>query len=400
MRISFENILSYKTVAGVNIHYSSQEEFVVYVCLLEKKKGALHSVLYQVIEQSDLARLSDIIPKGTAIALSFSGVGVLNKDFSEATRDENIKRFFPENNQDDIYGFETDFRSVTGLSICRKETIDSITRNEVFKNLPIVAVQIGSYIASMLWNLELTENHHISINQATLELIDNNSFSLSTGNKDGNTSINLGDEQVGYEYVLAYVSALNVHLGTITGNFIGNIPKDIQSDYKFKKIIDSTRFVVLGILLGILSINFVVFENFRNKNVTIQEQLQLNNGTLVQRDSLRSVLKAKEDFLSYIGNNRTYFSLMLDEIAGTVPGDIKLNELKINPLIDKARKEEPLEFRKKIEISGFSKNTLILNQWERKLADISWVKEAEVINFAQNKDRNAGEFLVELTLIE
>lgn len=398
MRVFFENILSFKTVAGVNIHHTSQDEYTIYCCLLEKKKGALHSNLFERLEQTNLERLSEIIPKGTPVVLSFTGTGVLNKDFPEELRDENVRRYFPENSHDDIYGFETVFQSHIGLSICRKDYVDDITEFDVFKHLPIVAISIGSYLPSILWHLNLTDSKQISFHQGTLELVDENKFRLLSGSKDDSNKLILGEEHIECEYILAYSAALNVHLGMSFGSFIESSPENIQSDYSFKKLIGRTKFAVLAILLGILSVNFIVFESFRNKNTSIEEQLKLNNGTLIQRDSLRSVLLAKEDFLKYIGDNRTYFSLMLDEIAATVPKGIKLNELKINPLVDKARKEEPLEFVRKIEIGGFSKNTLILNQWEHKLADISWVKEAEVISFAQNRDMNTGEFLVELTL--
>jgi Tfp pilus assembly protein PilN len=398
VRIFFENILSFKTVAGVNIHHTSKDEYTVYCCLLEKKKGALHSNLFERLEQTNLDRLSEIIPKSTPVILSFTGTGVLNKDFPEDLRDENVRRYFPENNHDDIYAFETEFQSYVGLSICRREYIDGIAEHEVFKNLPVVAVHLGPYLVSILWSLNLADIQQIPFNQGVLELIENNRFRLLADNKDDIKKITLGEEHIEAEYILAYTAALNVHLGMSFGSFIEDTPKNIQTDYSFKKLISRTKFAVLAILLGILSVNFMVFENFRSKNTSIEEQLKLNNGTLIQRDSLRSVLKAKEDFLRHVGNNRTYFSLMLDEIATTVPKGVKLNELKINPQVDKARKEEPLEFIRKIEIGGFSKNTLILNQWEHKLADITWVKEAEVISFAQNRDMNTGEFLVELML--
>lgn len=401
MKNPFQDILSFNRVAGLHIYYTSADAFDIYLCLLEKKKNTIRSILYKKLSQDELDQLSELIPNGYVVALTISGSGILNKEFTLQNHDANLQRFYPENKRNDFFCYETEYRSGIGMSLCRTELVNRIPELENFKNFSFVSIDLGVYTPSVLWDLNLIDTDNIPLTKGVLQQDEANDglvYGIDTASEAN--SMLVGDEQIQHEFIQAYSSALKVLLNVRNGEFIHNIPEGIDSGILYKNIINRTKLYVLGFFLLLLCINFVLYENYRNKDNQIGEQLELNNGILMQRDSLRTVLKAKEDFIKYIGNNQTWYSIMLDEIAGTVPKDIKLNSLEINPLKEKVKKGDPIEFQKVIVVTGLTKNTLVLNRWEQKLGEIDWVREAEVISYARSKDNNSGEFLVELTLVQ
>ena len=69
-------------------------------------------------------------------------------------------------------------------------------------------------------------------------------------------------------------------------------------------------------------------------------------------------------------------------------------------MIGKIQKNEPVNVDKKIIIRGMSRNSLILNQWNKRLSGMAWVSSANVVNFVKTDDSEMGSFIIEIGLAD
>jgi Tfp pilus assembly protein PilN len=246
------------------------------------------------------------------------------------------------------------------------------------------------------------------ITQETVHLA---GLSLHWGGEDGNVRVeqnsaeeihftDIAGERLDSRLVVSYASALMWLSGISGGNFTGQEPASIQTDYEYRHLISQAKFPVLGILFAILLGNFLVFDSYRKKEAHVSSQIELNSGIISKRDSLESILKAKEKYLGYVGENITWYSMELDQIASTVPAAITLDRLEVNPLTEKISKNEQILFDKKLVIRGQATNSLTMNEWSHSLSSLSWVKLVSILNFTRNAETGQGNFILEVEVKE
>ncbi len=85
--------------------------------------------------------------------------------------------------------------------------------------------------------------------------------------------------------------------------------------------------------------------------------------------------------------NRT--AQFLDQIGASVPENIVLRELKLNPLTQKIKLDSKLAVRENhIEIIGIIKNELELNIWITSLNKLDWISSVEVIEYKRKERSN------------
>lgn len=392
MRIPQINILGMSQVAGVSICFESQTDYAISYCLLKKSKGEI-SIIETDENLASIEALGLKLPKNTPVVLNISGKQVLSKTFDASLSDE--KKIVPVGQPDDFYNYEYNSDNTTGISICRKTIVDELLANFSELNIPVIEINIGPYLATSLWSYELISDMQIPISNGMLNKSGaSDQFEFLPGETQGKTLI--ADQELSHKLILSYTAALNRLLGDVSGSFTSDAPSQVIEGFQYKQIIHRTKYLVLGAIFIALIINFLSFDSLRKKEAQIAGQLKMNSGILSKRDSLEGVLKAKEIFIEYIGNNKTSYSYFLDEIASTVPSKIVLNQLEINPLDSKIQKKEAIKVQKKIFVSGLAGSSLVLNQWINKLESLEWIREVIVLNYSRNEESNKGEFLIEV----
>jgi Tfp pilus assembly protein PilN len=388
------DILGLSQVAGVSITYTSQTEYSISFCLLQKKRGEI-SIVNSAESLDRLEEIKTLLPKGIPVVLNISGKIILNKEFPVDTDEKD--RVLPVNQPDDFYIYEVEADTTIGISISRKSVIEDFLVEFASLGISVINLSIGPYSASNLWSYELVEDTNIPVGVGNLcrNEIDNRvEYRSSVANRE----ISISEQAISGNLVLSYTNALISLLKGNPGEFSSDRPEKLVDGYQFKQIISKTKYLVLGVVFLILIINFLTFDSLRKKEAQITGQLQLNSGILAKRDSLETILRVKESFIEYIGNNKTYYSYFLDEIAATVPSKITLSKLDINPLDGKIQKKEAIKVQRKIVIAGVAGSSLILNQWINKLENLEWTKEVIVLNYSRNEESGKGEFLVELEI--
>jgi hypothetical protein len=400
LNLNFKNIIKPSKVAGVSVYYRTQSEYEITVCIIERRKGTLQiSAKYSGLK--DITQLKELVSQNTPVVISFLGKAVLNKEFSFTGEAAESIQYFPNNQENDFYCYSLKAESNCGISLCRRTIIDELLKQFVDNKFIVADITLGPYISSILWNFQLINyDKHIYVEGGELNYNSlSSAFHYSSKTKENQTNTNrIGDEEIESIYMVSYASGISWLLDAGSGSFEGEKPGLIVEGYKYKYIIDKSRYILLSLVFLVLIINFMAFESYRKRELSINNEMELNTNIISERDSLEKELKAKEEFIEYIGENKTYFSFYLDEIAASVPEKIVLEKIEINPLVSKIQKNEDVKTEKKIVITGLSSNSLALNQWNKQLAELKWVKFTNVISFEKTTESEMGTFILEMEI--
>ena len=399
MRIPELNIIHPGRVASISVHFSDQQNAVYHLCIAQKTNGKIE-ITFKANNLSSLEQVFEHLPKSVPVLLNITGKVVLNKHYRQGENESLAEQHIPANQKADFYCYEHQLGEYAGLSLCRKSIIDQLTKSFKDKGADIVGLSLGPFVVVNLWQMELTKESAIHVPQGKVSYsADRGEFDYTTS-KDEAASIIIGEENLSETEIIPFTQAISWFLKLNNDSFYGDDPDNVIAEYQYKRIVHQLKFPALGLILAILMLNYFMFESYRKKEILLEGQLNMNAGLITRLDSLESQLKAKEKYIAIIGENRSHYSLLLDQIAITVPSKIILQRVDINPLVKKVKAGEAVEIDKEIRIAGLSSTSLVLNEWTKALAKKDWVKDVVVLNYHKNTDNIKGEFLVKILLKE
>lgn len=148
---------------------------------------------------------------------------------------------------------------------------------------------------------------------------------------------------------------------------------------KFKKIGITS---ILSILL-ILIINYFYVNHLNTEIANKEQEISLSNSNLSILDKLKQEEIRKQQLVVNSGVVTTNFiSFYLDEIGKDVPKDIRLSEMYVFPVKEKLKEKRKVEIdQTKIEILGWTKSNIVLDDWIERLNRQDWVKSVELLNY-------------------
>ena len=86
-----------------------------------------------------------------------------------------------------------------------------------------------------------------------------------------------------------------------------------------------------------------------------------------------------------------FISYYLDEIGKGVPKEIRLSEMLVFPLKEKLKDKRKVEVdQKKIEISGWTSDNVVLDDWIEDMDKAAWVGSVELLNYQKMANNDAG----------
>src|SRR5690606_10658990 len=130
------------------------------------------------------------------------------------------------------------------------------------------------------------------------------------------------------------------------------------------------KFKMLGIagvsLILVLLVGNYFYLNSLNQEVADKEaELALNNSNLTILSQLEQEEIRKQQLLLTSGVAANHFvSFYLDKIGESVPKEIRLSEMIVFPLKEKLKDKRKVDVdQKKIEISGWTSDNVVLDDW-------------------------------------
>lgn len=166
---------------------------------------------------------------------------------------------------------------------------------------------------------------------------------------------------------------------------------------KFKLLGITGVSVILVLLLG----NYFYLNNLNQDVVDMEAELALNNSNLTILNKLEQEEIRKQQLLTTSGvASNQFVSFYLDKIGESVPREIRLSEMIVFPLKEKLKDKRKVEIsQEKIEISGWTSDNVILDDWIEKLDKAAWIKSIELLNY-QKTPASEAEFRIIILLNE
>lgn len=165
-----------------------------------------------------------------------------------------------------------------------------------------------------------------------------------------------------------------------------------QTEYK-----EYRKFKVFGIaavsLILVLLVGNYFYLNVLNQEVADKEaELALSNSNLSILNQLEQEEIRKQQLVLSSGVSSNHFiSYYLDEIGKGVPKEIRLSEMYVFPLKEKLKDKRKVEVdQKKIEISGWTSDNVVLDDWIEDMDKAAWVGSVELLNYQKMANNDAG----------
>lgn len=172
--------------------------------------------------------------------------------------------------------------------------------------------------------------------------------------------------------------------------------KEYKEYAKFKNIGVASVVFILIVVLG----NYFYLNHLNHVVAEKEAEIALNNSNLSLLDKLaQEEIRKKQLAVNSAGNTPYFVSYYLDEIGKSVPEKIRLLEMYVFPLAEKLKEKRKVEVDKsRIEVTGWTYDNIVLDDWIEKLERQDWIKSVELINYHQNDDE--AEFKIIIFLPE
>lgn len=284
---------------------------------------------------------------------------------------------------------EKTFHQLKYYGIARKEVIQEVITPILDKDIFVKGINIGfSSVLNDLFEKEIKTE--INIYPYRLNFKAMTISPIKTG--EDNSDYLLG-EMVNGKEKLARTALLSAASGD-TGITIDDV-NTLEIDYAvaFKKMLLYATIIIFSLtLLGYSSFDYLLSET--RKKETILEELRIQHKKALEQAEIAQKTKK---LLGSLGRPIRY-SEFVDEFAMTVPNEIVLSSLSINPNEkEEVKPGKPYKFQDNLwEIEGASKNAAFLNFWLEEVKELDWIEKTSIITFQESRDTEDYYFKLEI----
>jgi len=159
--------------------------------------------------------------------------------------------------------------------------------------------------------------------------------------------------------------------------------------------------LIIPLLLGLLMLNFMVFNFYFGKTQDIKATLTTDVVNRVNLETLKqTVMKMEERLASISIANHSKSTYYLDEIAQHLPKELLLSEIIYQPLERTIEKGKAIQIQEnQIIIYGESSNSDIFSRWIAALEQIAWVSSVTTMEYNFISSQQSG-FSIKISLHE
>lgn len=403
----FDSILTYlnegSVYYGLEIcQYADAEQF--HLLEIQKKKEELFILREETF--GNLQEVAETLNTDIPIFLVINTDKVLTKIINSTTQENNealVHQAFPNLDFNGFYYEVVRTADNNLISICRKEEISVYIEQLNNLKLGLRSIFLGvAPISSLLGYLD-TKNVFVSNSQ-----VDMTGRSIAGITPLPSDDLEIPDYydvsglKIGRKYILAFASVLG-HLSK-TWSSTGNL-QDKQTFLKnefvnkrhFKLLLKSALAAILGLLL----LNFLIFNHYFQEVGNIQDSLAVNNANKEHLIQLKSRVKVQENRVNAVlsmSNSKTSF--YLDELAKSIPQTITLSEILYQPLTRPIRDSKAIELvQNTIVIMGEVNDSGDFYTWLEDLEKHSWIYHIETTDYDYGT-KNVSNFAVKISLDE
>lgn len=395
MALSLNSFLLGKQYIGIE-HFTLNNEDKIALLLVEKKKEGL------VIAKKDRVNYNGKIAEKWDSKLPFfliiNSNQVIQKEVLgvEPSDEKLLHKSFPNTNWDEFYYEIWRLSTKSVIAIARKSYVTNLLEN--YKNQKIAISGISLGVCAIASIIDYTDEKELYTNHQCISKEESQIISASAIESTVNYTIN--DLQIENRQLLAFSGILRLIVNHTLNTGSSILYSDILfNDYNQKTFFTKGIKVMIGILLGILLLNFIFFTHYYKLAQESSEILLVNKSSTEDVTKLKQRIIIKEEKIKDIdGRMTSKSSLIINEIANKVPSSILLTELVFNPLEKKVKAEEPIVTKDKvIEISGTTISSESFTKWIEDIEKLKWVDKVLIIHFGKDEN-NETAFSINLTV--
>ena len=393
---SLSNILLGKQYLGIE-HFSLNAEEKISVLLIEKKKEGL------VITKKDKISYSDTFPekwdKNLPFFLIINTNQVIQKEIQgiDVQDQKLLHNAFPNTNWDEFYFEIWRLKTKSIIAISRKIYVDELLFNYQKQGISIAGVSLG--VCAIEEIIKYATVNEFRTNHQTVSW-DEEAPIIATNTANLNTTYNINELAIQNSHLLAFSGILRLLLNgsSNSGNLI-EYSHELHENYNQRSFFTKGLKAMIGILFGILLVNFFAFTHYYKLAEQASESLLLSKSSVEEVTKTKLRIQAKEQKVkNVIAMTFSQSSLIINEITKRVPESILLSELVYHPLEKKIKKEEFIEIQDKIiTLSGTTINNEAFTHWVEAIEQLKWIDQVIITHFGKN-DLNETEFSIKLTL--
>jgi Tfp pilus assembly protein PilN len=402
-KITRSNIAS-----GIQINLGEDGLNKMSLCVLHKKKNIIENE-FVINDIQDYKLIKKHLAADTPVILTVIGKGIIHKKVSHNAGDDEkvlFQKAFPNTKREEFYIQKTAIDpGHSFLSFVRRDIANAILNECNVNGIDVTGFYLGPFTVNNITPL-LTDSEASIVNVGAVSLTIKNGHIETIQPSSGEIvlkQLKVGEEVISPENIIPYSNAI--------GYFINNnqlFVSDIQSVKNSEKEFEQKKlFFALGkaslmfFILALLS-NYVFFNHYYSEKNILSAKISSQLDEINQYDTLKQSLAKKKAFLSnsgFLTESKTSF--YADRLAATVPDDILLDDMDINPLIKKSEADTSTTKNfalGTIVVSGTTKNSIDVGDWMKLIKENQWVKSAELLSYNQDKELNQGRFRIMITL--
>lgn len=387
-----QNILTGNKFIGIELFSIDNKERYAYL-EVQRKKNSLEVNQQELYNNTD--ELKNQASKSPA-AIVINNQHVLQKEI--AGTDSNDKKLlhkaFPNIRLEDFYYEISRLGIISLIAICRKSYVDEQIE-KLSKSFKITAVSLG--VCSVVTISDFLKGETITTNTHTINFGSVDGVLVS--GVDGSNNYAINGLTVKSQWLLPFAAILAgiLSAGATSGN-ITDVNATLLETFKQKSFFDKTLKFGVGLVLGLLLINFLLFSHYFKKANEIETTLSMNKVDIERIGKLKEQIKDKEQKLeSFAVNTSSKSSLLINNIASLVPPSILLSELTYHPVEKRIKDDEQIQLQDSIiVISGQILSNEDFTDWVSKTESLEGIKNITITSFG--KENNKTQFSLKAVL--
>lgn len=333
------------------------------------------------------------------VYLIVDGKGVLLKELKAEPDKSLIKQLIPTAGDNEFIIDSYPGNDKTYVALARKVLIDDIILELEKAGVKIICLALGPFrSANLIKYFDYLDdeirvgNDLIRFNKAEQVISD-----FIKTDDYGAGKLMVDSKEVEITFLPALAVALEYYIEEDCECLHENI-RENKKEYTSKVLFQKVGLTVLFTVFAILIVNALFFMHYSDQIKHFENQLSGNQALKNKLDSLQKELEWKDKFMQESGMmSKSRMAFYADRLAGTVPDDIVLEKLEINPVTGKIKNNKEINLRPDIIlIGGYTRNSSNLNGWINMLKDLNWVNRVEIVSYMQENEANAGYFSIEL----
>ncbi len=383
---------------GLHVHIGEGDHYTIHQLVFENKKQQL-----QVVEASDVLSSLDQLPPVTdnpPVMLVVTGKGVVTKRIPRTIggEDEQVGQQLAEFGNNQV---------AYAVSIQPDWIYVSVLRNEVmqgwltrFKDagFNVVALHVG---APIVWEaLRFLDNEgtvHTGDHEATFT---SNGLSVIRPNDEPSVRYLLGGDTVEGNQLLPYAAVIAFLQSMEPSHETNATVREQREDAYHVRAFRKLGLVGIAAIFLILLMNAGLFMHFHEKQTVLESDLSEYKTKLDELELMKLELKRRQEIVTVSGSGtHGRFAYFADRLAGTVPKEITLTALIINPVKQKRKSTDRIEVKPSvIEVSGSCERSEELNSWLEDVKAIDVVKALQITGFGKKDAERLNTFSVEILM--